>query len=70
MDIYGVRMRRLAVACVDKCDLLAMMELNILFEYKGSWKPLRPIKRKCVVQLIQKELVWYSDTAAVMQLFG
>ena len=65
--LCGVRMRR------DTCyDLIAfsVMELSILFEYKGSRKPLGPIKRECVVELIQEELVRYGDTAAVVQLVG
>ena len=46
------------------------MELDILFEYKGSRKPLRRVRRECVVEVIKEELVRYGDTAAVVQLSG
>ena len=47
-----------------------MSELEILFEYQGSQKPLCRLKRECVIEVLKQELARFGDVAAMVQLSG
>ena len=49
---------------------MADSELEILFEYQGSRKPLCRLKREHVIEVLKEELARFGDAAAVVQLSG
>ena len=49
---------------------MAATELEILFEYQGSRKPLCRLKREHVIQVVKEELPRFGDAATVVQLSG
>ena len=49
---------------------MADSELEILFEYQGSRKPLSRLKREHVIEVLKEELARFGDAAAVVQLSG
>ena len=52
------------------CCISMMSELEILFEYQGSRKPLCRLKRERVIEVLKQELARFGDAAAVVQLSG